>query len=113
MTSNGSSDKRLLTSEQLQEAWTLLEVSPQLEKRSYLQKKASLTEHIAEIDEKIAEHRWRWWPTWQLWNFERFPIWCHDCGYPTKCHPVFRGNKMVKIECSICNLVMWNREVVT
>ena len=110
MTSSDSWPKKHnLTFDQLQEAWTLLEVSPQLEKRSYLKKKEAIAEHIEEIDEMIAEHTWKWWPTWQTWNFERFPIWCHECGYPTKCHPVFRGNKMVTIKCSICDLVMWSR----
>lgn len=99
----------MLTPEELQEVWTLLQVSPQLEARSYLKKKEGLQKSVAEVTEMIEAHTWKWWGRWQDWDFEKFPIFCHDCGYPVKCHPVFRGNTMVQIKCQICPLVMWQQ----
>jgi hypothetical protein len=103
-----------LTPDQLQEAWTLLQVSPQLNERSYLQKKSSLAKHISDIDFKISKGKWKWWPAWQYWDFHRFPVFCHDCG-KEKCVPEFNqsGNAfatLINIHCPVCNMMMYRNE---
>jgi len=102
-----------LTPEEMQEAWTLLQVSPQLSKRTYLQKKASLDKYIKEIDTKLENRSWKWWQSWTTWDFNRFPVFCHDCGLE-KCVPEFNqvGVKsvMINIHCPVCNMMMWRNE---